>query len=67
MVSINRDRAQMLKNESIFWRASLAIQADVATTLVTLADYLNSIDHDVLFLFLYRIFLKMRSFYLDSE
>lgn len=57
----------MLKNESIFWRASLAIQADVATTLVTLADYLNSIDHDVLFLFLYRIFLKMRSFYLDSE
>ncbi|VDK88734.1 unnamed protein product [Litomosoides sigmodontis] len=46
VVSINRDRGQMLKNESIFWRASLAIQADVATTLVNLADYLNSIGHE---------------------
>uniref|UniRef100_A0A0R3S011 2-hydroxyacyl-CoA lyase 2 n=1 Tax=Elaeophora elaphi TaxID=1147741 RepID=A0A0R3S011_9BILA len=47
IVSINRDRAQMLKNEGIFWRVNLAIQADVATTLVKLADYLNSIDHNV--------------------
>ncbi|CAG9540193.1 unnamed protein product [Cercopithifilaria johnstoni] len=45
VVSINRDRTQMLKNEGIFWRANLAIQADVATTLVNLADYLNSVDH----------------------
>ncbi|EJW79945.1 thiamine pyrophosphate enzyme, partial [Wuchereria bancrofti] len=33
VVSINRDRTQMLKNEGIFWRVNLAVQADVATTL----------------------------------
>ncbi|KAK6111335.1 Thiamine pyrophosphate enzyme N-terminal TPP binding domain family protein [Brugia pahangi] len=47
VVSINRDRTQMLKNEGIFWRVNLAIQADVATTLVNLADYLNSTNHEV--------------------
>uniref|UniRef100_A0A1I7VFY0 2-hydroxyacyl-CoA lyase 2 n=1 Tax=Loa loa TaxID=7209 RepID=A0A1I7VFY0_LOALO len=44
VVSINRDRAQMLKNEGIFWRVKLAIQADVATALVNLADYLLAND-----------------------
>ncbi|KAL3982951.1 Thiamine pyrophosphate enzyme N-terminal TPP binding domain family protein [Acanthocheilonema viteae] len=41
VVSISRDRAQMLKNEGIFWRVNLAIQADVATTLVSLAECLD--------------------------
>ncbi|VDN01237.1 unnamed protein product [Thelazia callipaeda] len=45
IVSINRSRAQMLKNEGIFWRANLAIQADVATTLVNLHAFLESVDY----------------------
>ncbi|VDP17661.1 unnamed protein product [Onchocerca flexuosa] len=46
IVSINRDRAQMLKNEGTFWRVNLMIQADVATTLVNLAHCLKSSDHE---------------------
>ncbi|KAI6176092.1 2-hydroxyacyl-CoA lyase 2 [Aphelenchoides bicaudatus] len=34
IISINRDRPQMLKNESFFWKVKLAIQKDVASTLV---------------------------------
>ncbi|MCP9265539.1 Acetolactate synthase-like protein [Dirofilaria immitis] len=45
IVSINRNRAQMLRNEGTFWRVNLAIQADVATTLVNLAHCLKSSDH----------------------
>lgn len=51
VVSINRDRGQMLKNEGIFWRITLAINADVATTLVNLANYLVSINPEVPFIF----------------
>ncbi|VDK86378.1 unnamed protein product [Onchocerca ochengi] len=46
IVSINRDRAQMLKNEGTFWRVNLMIQADVATTLVNLAHCLKSSDRE---------------------
>lgn len=67
VVSINRDRAQMLKNEGIFWRVNLAIQADVATTLVNLADYLNTTDHEVLLLFFLFILFTSRNRKFSSE
>uniref|UniRef100_A0A915PZY1 2-hydroxyacyl-CoA lyase 2 n=1 Tax=Setaria digitata TaxID=48799 RepID=A0A915PZY1_9BILA len=45
IISINRNRSQLLKNEGLFWRVKLAIQADVATTLVNLANRLKSADY----------------------
>uniref|UniRef100_A0A1I8BPG0 2-hydroxyacyl-CoA lyase 2 n=1 Tax=Meloidogyne hapla TaxID=6305 RepID=A0A1I8BPG0_MELHA len=38
IVVINRNRSQMLKNHGLFWRSTLAIQADVASTIVQLSN-----------------------------
>ncbi|EJW72666.1 hypothetical protein WUBG_16425 [Wuchereria bancrofti] len=70
VVSINRDRTQMLKNEGIFWRVNLAVQADVATTLVNLADYLNSTNHEVQLLFFFTFYLNidlLNSWFVDTR
>lgn len=41
IVSINRNWTQLTKNEGIFWKANVLIQADVATTLLKLSDRLD--------------------------
>ncbi|KAF7638522.1 hypothetical protein Mgra_00001896 [Meloidogyne graminicola] len=38
IVVINRNRSEMLKNHGLFWRSTLAIQADVASTILQLAN-----------------------------
>lgn len=41
IISINRNWTQLTKNEGIFWKAEVLIQADVATTLLKLSDRLH--------------------------
>uniref|UniRef100_A0A183BVC6 2-hydroxyacyl-CoA lyase 2 n=1 Tax=Globodera pallida TaxID=36090 RepID=A0A183BVC6_GLOPA len=41
VITINRSKEQMLKNHGVFWRSVLAVQADVASTLVQLHQRLG--------------------------
>lgn len=42
IVSINRNREQLYKNEGVFWKANTAINADVGSTLAVLSKRLNA-------------------------
>ncbi|KAL3087490.1 hypothetical protein niasHS_008114 [Heterodera schachtii] len=42
VVTINRNREQMLKNHGVFWHSAMAIQADVGSTLVQLHQRMAS-------------------------
>uniref|UniRef100_A0A0M3I6C9 2-hydroxyacyl-CoA lyase 2 n=1 Tax=Ascaris lumbricoides TaxID=6252 RepID=A0A0M3I6C9_ASCLU len=45
IVSINRNLSQARKNEGIFWKANLVMQADIASTLKRLAEHLAKSDY----------------------
>uniref|UniRef100_A0A915BLG6 2-hydroxyacyl-CoA lyase 2 n=2 Tax=Parascaris univalens TaxID=6257 RepID=A0A915BLG6_PARUN len=45
IVSINRNPSQGRKNEGIFWKANLVVQADIASTLKRLAEHLAKSDY----------------------
>ncbi|CAJ0930845.1 unnamed protein product, partial [Mesorhabditis belari] len=42
IVVINRNRDQLTKNEKAFWNADVSVQADVASTLVSVANALKN-------------------------
>ncbi|PAV90826.1 hypothetical protein WR25_06263 [Diploscapter pachys] len=41
IVSINRNKSQLTKNEKAFWNADVSVQADVASTLVQISEQLS--------------------------
>ncbi|KJH51766.1 thiamine pyrophosphate enzyme, TPP binding domain protein [Dictyocaulus viviparus] len=45
IVCINRDHSQLTKNEKTFWTADVSVRADVASTLVEVADQLEKIGY----------------------
>lgn len=47
IVVINRNQSQMLKNHGLFWRSTLAIQADVASTIVQLSNHFSFKNDDL--------------------
>lgn len=46
IISINRNKEQLLKNSGIFWKPSLAIQGDVGTALVSISQGLKGYKCD---------------------
>jgi hypothetical protein len=80
VVAINRSGEQLAKNEGLFWRSTLALQADVGLTLVALRDrlieeggwqgapkevFLNSFDF-FLKKIMFFVFFRMKKFLIFS-
>ncbi|PIO67954.1 thiamine pyrophosphate enzyme, TPP binding domain protein, partial [Teladorsagia circumcincta] len=49
IVCINRNRSQLTKNEKAFWNADVSVQADVASTLVQIANHIEKSGYKVPF------------------
>ena len=47
IIAVNRDREQLRKNEGVFWKAHTMINADVASTLVSLSKLLDRVGYKV--------------------
>ncbi|KAJ1345520.1 hypothetical protein KIN20_000074 [Parelaphostrongylus tenuis] len=47
IVSINRNRNQLTKNEKTFWNADISVHADVASTLVEVAKLVEQVGYKV--------------------
>ncbi|KAK5984011.1 IlvB acetolactate synthase like [Trichostrongylus colubriformis] len=47
VVCINRNRSQLTKNEKTFWNADISVQADVASTLVEIANHIEKSGYKV--------------------
>jgi len=46
VIAVNRDKSQLMKNANVFWKPSLAIQADPASLLVAISESLGSFKVD---------------------